>query len=111
MHQRKNAAISSTFASSGNLWKTIAPPSHGGGHEFETRRVHSHFRSLRSLSISARSGPIRPSLSACQLSGGGSPPVLGREWIISSAKPFGQAEEGGRYGLRAQAVDDLCRGA
>ena len=28
------------FASFRKLQQTIAPPSHGGGHEFESRRVH-----------------------------------------------------------------------
>ena len=44
MHQRRNAVISSSFASSGNLRKTISPPSHGGGHEFESCRVLSEKR-------------------------------------------------------------------
>jgi hypothetical protein len=44
---RPNASICSNFASYRNLQKTIAPPSHGGGHEFESRRVHSFFFDLQ----------------------------------------------------------------
>src|SRR5215212_7074828 len=44
---RPNASICSNFASYRNLQKTIAPPSHGGGHEFESRQVHSFFDDLQ----------------------------------------------------------------
>src|SRR5919112_6871126 len=43
MHQRRNAVISSSFASSGNVWKTISAPSHGGGQGFKSPRVHALF--------------------------------------------------------------------
>jgi hypothetical protein len=33
--------ICRNFASSRNLWKTVLPPSHGGGQGFESPRVHS----------------------------------------------------------------------
>jgi len=37
---RKNTLICRYFATSRNLQQSIVLPSHGRGHEFESRRVH-----------------------------------------------------------------------
>jgi hypothetical protein len=47
MRQDRNAVISSSFASSGNLWKTICAPLHGGGQGFESPRLHSKYIDLQ----------------------------------------------------------------
>ncbi len=39
-HKRRNTAICSYFANPGMVQQSIVPSSHGGGHEFESRRVH-----------------------------------------------------------------------
>jgi hypothetical protein len=41
IHQTQNPSICSYFASSRNVWQTIAPPLHGGAQGFVSPRLHS----------------------------------------------------------------------